>query len=63
MVLLDRDKLLAELQCARLRHIAEQQDFDSLEEDERIHFAAECTIDNVIELIASGDYTINEEDK
>jgi hypothetical protein len=57
---LDGDKLLYKLYKARKNHIKEQNKAKNDSEDELIHYCAECTIDNVIDEIMSGKYTIKD---
>ena len=57
---LDGDKLLDKLYKARKNHIRDKNKSDKESEDELIHFCAECTIDNVIDEIMSGNYTIKD---
>ena len=57
---LDGDKLLAKLYKARKNHIIEKNKAESSSEDELIHFCAECTINNVIDEIMFGSYTIKD---
>jgi hypothetical protein len=58
---LDGDKLLDKLYKARKNHIKEKNKAESDSQDEFIHFCAECTLDNVIDEIMSGNYTIKDD--
>mgnify|MGYP003655085402 CR=1 FL=1 len=60
MKAIDSEKLIDALLMARGRHIASKSVSIAEEEygDSLMHHAAECTIDNTIELIKSGDFKL-----
>lgn len=57
---LDGEKLLAKLEKAKSNHIRDKLVSIRMEDyaEAAMYHAGECTIDNVINAIKSGDYTI-----
>ena len=59
---LDGEKLLARLEMAKANHIRGKLDArrKNLDDEAMIFRSGECTIQNVIEEIMTGDYTIED---